>query len=184
MMKGCSRYVSYQLARNHPLSGSNKRNICAGIFIFLALAGLVVGAYFYGVSKLSASSLTIQAQTVSEKYRSGSLGHAEVDVIVKVTSTGLYDLNVSRVTFELQLDNTTFPLVQASGSTFSEDQSMFYTLTFNSNDALAVNHFSQAKDQAITVSITAWVSAGMYSGWVTASDSRIWTFQFFHYTNQ
>jgi len=183
-MKGCFRYVSYQLARNNPLSGSNRRNICAGIFLALALTALVVGAYFYGVSKLSASSLTIQAQTVSEKYRTGNIGHAEVDVIVKVTSTGLYDLNLSLVTFELQLDNTTFPLVKTSGSMFSEGQSVFYTLTFNSDDALAVSYFSQAKDQAITVSITAWVSSGMYSGWVTASDSRIWTFQFFHYTAQ
>jgi len=175
-----SRHDSFQLTRNSLFSSSNKRNLSGGIFLALALAALVVGAYFYGVSKMSASSLIIQTQAISEKYRTGTFAHAEVDVTVIVMSSGPYDLNLSRITFGLMLDNATFPSVQASSSVCTAYQSLLYVLSFSSNDPLAVTYFSQAKSQAVTVSMTAWASSGMYSGWVTASDSRIWTFQFYY----
>lgn len=178
-MKCCSRCGSSQLIRNS-LFSSYARKTCAGVFLALGLGALIMGAYFYGISKLSASSLVIQTQAVSEKYQTGTFGHAEVDVTVKIMSNGPYDLNLSRVTFGLKLDNTPFPSVQASSSAFSADQSVDYTLTFLSKDAQDASFFSQATNQTITVSITAWVSSGIYSGWVTASDSRIWTFQFYY----
>jgi len=181
-MECCSKCGSSQLTSDALLSGSSTRKTRAGIFLVLALTALIIGAYYYGLGSLSASSLVIQTQTISERYQMNPSGFAEVDVTVKVMGSGPYDLNLSRVTFGLTLDNTTFPSVQASGSTFSAAQSLSYTLRFIGNNS-EDTYFSQEANQTITVSITAWVTSGMYSGWITASDSRIWTFQFY-YTGQ
>ena len=174
------RWPTPRSTRDMSFLSSCTPKTCVRIFLVLALAALIIGECYYAVGSLSARSLVIRTQTVSERYQRSPLGYAEVDITVNVMDSGPYGLNLSRVTFGLTLDNTTFPSVQASGSTFSAGQSPNYTIRFVSNDGREANYFSQAKNQTVTVSMTAWVSSGMYSGWVTASDSRIWTFQFYY----
>jgi len=62
------------------------------------------------------------------------------------------------------------PLPLAQSSTISPGQSLQYTLRFTSSDPSAIQYVSQGGSHQVTVSMTAWSSAAIYSEWVTVSE--------------
>jgi len=151
-----------------------KRGAIVGLMLLGVLAVGAVGAV-YGLSYQTARSLTIGNVTGRMSYRTGLLGHAEFDVSVSVSNAGVLDTTVNQVKFSLTIDSH-IPLssVQAQSTTIVPGQSLQYTLSFTSYDQSALQYISQGGSHQVTVSMTAWSSAGLYSGWVTVSSGSNW----------
>jgi hypothetical protein len=122
------------------------------------------------------------------KYTTGLLGYVEFDVIVDVSDNnnlrvleaitmGVSNtINIGQGTFELSVDSSIqLPSVQATASTITLGQTADYTLRFFSSNPSDLAYISQGGSHQVTVSISAWVSSGIYSGWVTSSSSNDWS---------
>jgi hypothetical protein len=162
-----------QVPQPETTSATRKSHVGSVIAVVLVLV-LVVGA-FYGISYQSARGLTIGNVTGRMSYRTGLLGYAEFDVTVSVSSTGVLDITISQVNFGLTIDSLIpFPTIPAMGTTFSRGQTLQYTLRFTSSNPSDLQYISQGGTHQVTVSITAWSSSGIYSGWVTSSTASTW----------
>lgn len=135
----------------------------------LVMILILFGATYYGLSYISARSLKIEIVDIYRSYNLGLLGYFQFDTKVRISSSGLLDTTLSQVTFGLVADIVSFPAVQGQGTTFSIGNSLEYTLRFTNINSQDASYLSQKTAHKIAVSITTWVSSGIYSGWVTAS---------------
>jgi hypothetical protein len=146
-----------------------------GAVIGVVLVIILVAGALYGLSYQSARGLTIGNVKGRMSYRTGLFGYAEFDIRVTISYAGIFDITISQVSFGLTIDSIIpFSSIQATGSTFSRGQSLEYTLRFTSSHPSDLQYISQGGTHQVTVSVTAWSSSGIYSGWVTASASSNW----------
>lgn len=144
----------------------------AGLALVLIVVALILGTA-YALDYQSARGLRIE---IVSFYRDHKLsGNADFVTRVRIwnTVTSL-DNSLSQVTFELIVDDIAFPVVQATGFTLSGGQSLEYTLRFVNPNPQDAQFLSQINRYEITVTVTAQVLSGIYSGSVTASDARTW----------
>ena len=157
-------------SQSAPPAGKRKGPIIGVVLVVILVAGVL-----YGLSYQSARGLTIGNVNGRMSYRTGLLGYAEFDIRITVSSTGILDTTISQVTFGLTIDSLIpFPAIQAQRSTLNPGRPLEYTLRFSSSNPSDLQYVSQGGTHQVTVSITAWSSSGIYSGWVTASASSNW----------
>lgn len=142
----------------------------------LLLIGILAVGVWYGIGYGSARGLQIQQDKGLITYRSGLLGYAEFDVDVTVSNTGSFTSTISQVSFGLTIDSL-IPLqsVQGNGYVLGPGQSVDYVLKFVTTDSADLQYISQGGTHQVSVSITAWVSSGIYSGWIIAYSSSSWS---------
>jgi hypothetical protein len=140
--------------------------------------GLVIAlGTFYGLSYQSAQGLAVEIGQVSRKpslagdnvYGAPAI---EFDVDAHVWSTNSLDTSIDQVRFQLTVGSVLFPTIYSNGSRFSPHNYAQYNLTFlDTNSREATDLFSETTAR-VTLSITALVSAGLYSGINSPESSR------------
>jgi hypothetical protein len=157
-------------SQSAPRAGKGKDAVIGVVLVVILVAGVL-----YGLSYQSARGLTMGNVNGRMSYRTGLFGYVEFDISVTVSSTGILDTTISQVTFGLTIDSLIpFPTIQAQGSTLNPRGPLEYTLRFTSSNPSDLQYISQGGTHRVTVSITAWSSSGIYTGWVTASASSNW----------
>jgi hypothetical protein len=150
------------------------------ILRYVVVAALVIafaGSATYAVmSDLSIHGLTVRfysnvARSCTNTTTTPVLTFNFYEVIVYSTSS--LETYLSHIHFTMSADGVLVGTVSAPDSKFGPGQSFSYYLTFSNS---TLDPHSQPLKSEIALSVTAQVSAGLYSSTVTASDSELVTF--------
>ncbi len=148
-----------------------KLRVLRSPFAILVIAILIIflGSAVYAVlSDSSIHGLTVKTFSVSRSCTSSqivafSIGSAQV------WSTDSLHTSLTHVTFNLNVDGANIGSSIESDSSFGPGQSVSYSPTFQNP---SVDSHSLPVSSHLILSITALVSAGLYSSYVTSSDSQ------------
>jgi hypothetical protein len=146
------------------------------VIVGLALLGILLAGAVYGVGYQSARGLQLEIVSIDRSYNtSWLLGYAEFIVQVRLWSAGSLDVTLGQIGFQLSVDLITFPVIQVRDTMLPNGEYFEYILTFETYSAPAIQYISQHNSYEISVSMAAWASSGIYSGWSSASYSRAYS---------
>ena len=144
-------------------------------FAILILVILIVfsGSAVYAVmSDSSIHGLTVKTYGVS-RYCTASQVVAFSINSAQVWSTDSLQTSLTHVTFNLAVDGATIGSSIGGDSSFGPGQSVTYSLKFQNT---TLDPHSLPTTSHVILSITALVAAGLYSSYVTSSDSQVENF--------
>lgn len=146
------------------------------VAVVVLLVALVGSATYAIMSDTSIHGLTVKYFDVS-RYCTPQTGSPQA-LAFKFTNAIVYSSNsletsLSHVTFAMAADGVHVGTFSGADSKFGPGQSVSYTLTFSNS---TIDSHSQPMSSQILLSVTAQVSAGLYTATTTASDSQLVTF--------
>jgi hypothetical protein len=135
------------------------------IVILIVFSGSAVYAV---MSDVSIHGLTVKTYGVSRSCASSQLITFSISNAV-VWSTASLRTSLTHVTFILNVDGASVGSSIGADTSFGPGQSVTYSLTFRN---ATVDPHSLPASSHLTLSITALATAGLYSSYVTSSDSQ------------
>ncbi len=158
------------MAQEKPAIGSLKNPKTILVIVLLII---FTGATTYAImSDISVHGLTVRMYGVSRSCTSNRVVTFSINN-AQVWSTASLQTSLTHVSFSLAADGVTVGTQTAPDKSFSPGQSASYTLTL-SNPAIDPNSLPQGSH--LILSVTALVSAGIYSSYLTTSDPQSETF--------
>lgn len=141
----------------------------------IALLAILAGSTTYAVmSDNSIHGLTVKMYNVSRVCIPNSSNTAKIVTFkignALVWSTSSLQTSLTHVNFNLTADGFQVGAVAGKDASFGPGQSASYSLTFQNP---AIDPGSLPPSSRLALTVTALVSAGLYSSWVTAFDSEI-----------
>lgn len=135
------------------------------IVILILLSGSAVYAV---MSDSSIHGLTVKTYSVSRSCTSNQIVTFTINN-AQVWSTASLQTSLTHVTFNLNVDGANIGSSTGGDSSFGPRQSVTYSLTFQNP---SVDPRSLPSTSHLILSMTALVTAGLYSSYVTSSDSQ------------
>ena len=136
------------------------------ILVIVILIAFSASAAYAVMSDSSIHGLTVKSYGVSRSCITSQLVAFSISS-AQVWSTDSLQTSLTHVTFNLSVDGANIGSSVGGDSSFGPGQSVTYSLKFQS--AIVDPHSLPATSHLI-LSITALVSAGLYSSYVTSSD--------------
>ncbi len=137
--------------------------------LVIVLIIIFAGSATYAVmGDVSIHGLTVKIYSVSRSCTSSKVVTFSINNL-QVWSTDSLQTSLTHVSFNLAADGLNVGSLNANDKSFGPGQSVSYSLTFQ-NPAIDPN--SLPSSSHLTLSITALVSSGLYSSYVTSSDSQ------------